>query len=791
MATRPSADPKRGRKPAVQKAAAPPTSSEKVVEMARTKAEGIVADAETVAAAAIAEATEQAESVVNGLLNDAQKQADALRENAQSVADTLRSDAERDAAQLLDRARTDADELRASAASAAEETRSAAQDESDARITRATLDAERIIAEATEAGDRVRAEAKSSAEALIEHARGDAARLRADADAEAERLRQAGTADRDRAQDEAASIHAEGKRLLQHAQDTADTLRSQAEETASRVRTAAAAEATQLRKDATDDAQRTRITAEEEAVRLRTAARATVAEAEERAAEATTAAKGEADEILRRARAQAEGLTQKADAAFAAAETTLTEARGDAAVLRADAETDRAQAAEKLAQAMSRTARRLHKRNLKRESAETRRAAKRNEKEALRAGRPTWADKGRDALRFFAVRFLIIVPILAPMIVAWTGQSGFAMKVLSWNFAASLVYAAAYEMTTAYCAWLYDQARRDGDMGWEYRIATWLFGIGAAVQQWWHYSSDWSATPKAVTFSAMSMVGVVLWELFARLVHRRKLRQDRNLPPALPSLGMARWLRYPVRSWTARSLMIDNPDRWGNTTTSWTEAGRMLADRKARRSGKAYADLYILSVRRVGPDHGPGTIPAVHALMDRWSAAPAPDRTASGPDRTKTTDRGPDRTASGPDRTKTTDRGPDRTASGPDRTKTTDRGPDRTASGPDRTKSPTTWADHSADRAPQAGGPGRERHTDREPADRTTVRRLADGPPYQAPDGFELSETEQRAIDWLRDRNRSITRRSLGAAVRAENGSISSDRATEVARHFPRKLRTA
>ncbi|MCZ0984015.1 hypothetical protein O1L60_45455 [Streptomyces diastatochromogenes] len=307
-----------------------------------------------------------------------------------------------------------------------------------------------------------------------------------------------------------------------------------------------------------------------------------------------------------------------------------------------------------------------------------------------------------------AVRFLIIVPILAPMVVAWTGQSGFAMRVLGWSFAGSLIYAAAYEMTTAYCAWLYDQARRDGDKGWEYRIATWAFGTGAAIQQWWHYSHDWAATPKAVTFSAMSMVGVVLWELFARLIHRRKLRADRNLPPALPSLGTARWLRYPVRSWTARSLMIDNPDRWGNATRAWTEAGRILADREARRTGKAYASLYLVSVRRSGPDHGPSTIPAVQALLDRTvldrldlTDRTATDRTAlpaGGPDRSKELDRGPDR---GPaDRTALPPGGPDRASA--------DRTPADRTDGPDR---PSKGAATSADRGPDrtAGPPARPR----------------------------------------------------------------------------------
>ncbi|WP_333745615.1 hypothetical protein [Streptomyces sp. IBSBF 2950] len=344
-------------------------------------------------------------------------------------------------------------------------------------------------------------------------------------------------------------------------------------------------------------------------------------------------------------------------------------------------------------------------------------------------------------------------------------------------------------MTTAYCAWLYDQARRDGDKGWEYRIATWLFGIGAAVQQWWHYSHDWSATPRAVTFSAMSMVGVVLWELFARLVHRRKLREDKNLPPALPSLGMARWTRYPVRSWTARSLMIDNPERWANSENAWVQAGRTLADRKARRSGMAYADRYLVTVRRTGPDHGPASVPAVQTLMDRT------DRTVLDRlDRTTT-----DRTAlpaSGPGRTKELDRGPDRTTA--ERTALPPAGPDRTTPTADRSGSPdrnnngtSTSADRGPARTARTTGPNSEAHADRNSTDRTTDRRLADGPPYVAPDGFELTEAEQRAVDVLRSTNRSITKRNIAEVIRTEGGSIGSDRAAEVARHFPRNLRSA
>ncbi|MER0443058.1 hypothetical protein ABR738_00455 [Streptomyces sp. Edi4] len=808
MATRNSRTQTRGGgKPAAKKAsAATPTAPKQVLDEARAKADGIVADAEKVAAAAIAEATEEAEGTVQSLLDEAQQQADALRIAAEHTAATVRADAEQAAEQLKTDAAAQGDQL-------LEQARADAETEAADRLARAAEAAEQLGVEAAAAADRLRAEATVAATELVEqasadvehllakartdteHLRGeaervlsrgreDAERLRTDAEAEADRLRAAGAADRSRAQDEAAAVRAEAERLRTHAQETAEALRTNAEETAQRIRTAASAEAALLRTDAAADADRTRRTAEAEADRARTTARATVEDAENHAAQLTAQAKDEAAGIAARARTQAEELTRKAETAYQDAEATLDQARGEAVVLRADAGADRAQAAEALEQATSKTVQKLEKRKLKDDAAEELRAAKRNQKEARRQGRPTLSDKTRKALQFMAVRFLIIVPILAPMVVAWTGQSGFAMRVLGWSFAGSLVYAAAYEMTTAYCAWLYDQARRDGDKGWEYRLATWAFGIGAAVQQWWHYSHDWAATPKAVTFSAMSMVGVVLWELFARLIHRRKLRADRNLPPALPSLGAARWLRYPVRSWTARSLMIDDPDVWANTSRAWAYAGRIIADRKARRTGKAYASVYLVSVRRSGPDHGPSTIPAVQDFMDRTvlDRLGLMDRTATG---------GTARPAGGPGRSKEVDRGPaDRTAlppGGPDRASMARTPADRTG-GPDRPpKGAATSADRGPDRTARSAGPTPATRPDRTSTDRC----LADGPPYTAPDGFALNEAEQRAIDVLRSTNRSITKRNIGDVIRTEGGSIASDRAAEIARHFPRSLRSA
>lgn len=203
--------------------------------------------------------------------------------------------------------------------------------------------------------------------------------------------------------------------------------------------------------------------------------------------------------------------------------------------------------------------RRLHREQLRRQ----------NDVEKLRHELVTSGDRSVLAARRRTARMnriyglgrfvLVTVPIVAPMSVAWTGQGGFAMRVLQWSFPSAILYAAAYELTTAFCAWMYHQARSDGDVGLEYRAATWAFALGSAVQQWWHYSSHWHATPRSVTFSTMTVVGVVVWELYARLIHRRHLRSKGLLAgprAAFRPTSTIHWFRYPLRSWRGWSQSL-------------------------------------------------------------------------------------------------------------------------------------------------------------------------------------------------------------------------------------------
>jgi hypothetical protein len=177
---------------------------------------------------------------------------------------------------------------------------------------------------------------------------------------------------------------------------------------------------------------------------------------------------------------------------------------------------------------------------------------------------------------------MISGPILAPMAVAWTGQAGFAMKVIGWTFPAAIVYAAAYELTTAFCGWMYHEARKDGDSGIEFRLATWAFATGSATQQWWHYSDHWSATPRSVTFASMTMIGLMVWELYARLIHRRKLRQANMRTKPMPKMGLVRWVRFPRTAWTAWSEMVRTGTR--DLDQAWSVAEVIRTNKRSART---------------------------------------------------------------------------------------------------------------------------------------------------------------------------------------------------------------
>jgi hypothetical protein len=252
------------------------------------------------------------------------------------------------------------------------------------------------------------------------------------------------------------------------------------------------------------------------------------------------------------------------------------------------------------------------------------RAARRGDRKAARADRrqkrtEKLTDRSERYQRLHGIaadlgqRLLVGVPILAPMAVAWTGQSEFATRILGWPLAAGIGFAAAWELSTAFCAWMYHRARTAGASGLKYRFATWCFAAVAALMNYWHAAGPgWAPNARAVSFATMSVAGIVLWELYASLVHSEQLRAEGMAPPVRPRFGPVRWIRYPVRSWTAWSLAILEGHR--TVEAAWTAADALLRSRAVERARRTDRTADRRSDR-----------PAAAAKTTRTAAARMPD----------------------------------------------------------------------------------------------------------------------------------------------------------------------
>jgi hypothetical protein len=295
------------------------------------------------------------------------------------------------------------------------------------------------------------------------------------------------------------------------------------------------------------------------------------------------------------------------------------------------------------------------------------------------------------------------------------------------------------------------------DSGLAPRLAMLAMICSSSWVNWRHAQLEKWGTVGGVILAAAPIIAELAFEMWHRFEHREALRRLGRVAQTLPVLGHRSWLTHPFRS----GRVID-----AHTQAALTEH-QAVADRRVE-IAEVRARTLVTPVHQTIAEYATvqsaeldQPVRTTDGVTDQ-SALPGPDHTA-GP---------PVRTATGPDRSNELDR-------------TENSGPDRT--GEDRERS--TTVDRTA------------RTTDRTglgAVDRTVAVGSADHGPGQAstdrqtgPDRLILSPTEQQAIELLRSSNRSISKRSIAAAVRDELGkSIGSDRAAEIARHF-RTLRSA
>jgi hypothetical protein len=214
--------------------------------------------------------------------------------------------------------------------------------------------------------------------------------------------------------------------------------------------------------------------------------------------------------------------------------------------------------------------------------------ARRNARKARRTARRA---RVRAAVPRWAERALFIGPILFPMAVAWIGQMQYARTIMGWPLAGAIVFAAGFELSTVYVARLDWKARGEGDNSIVFRAATWMFAALAATMNYWHAAEPgFRPNGEAVSYGAMSIAGIMLWELLSTYRHRSKLRAAGKLPPRRPRFGLARWVWFPRVTHLARLLAL----RDGHTQTE--QAWRAALD-EAHRHGSVRAAVASLRGR--------------------------------------------------------------------------------------------------------------------------------------------------------------------------------------------------
>ncbi|MFE7758324.1 hypothetical protein [Streptomyces sp. NPDC057429] len=790
---------------------------EETVPLVFPEADPVLADA----ADRAADLRDQAADDVARILADGQVLATELLDGARNQAASITEAANAEQSRLLAAATTDADRVRTEAATTAaadaDQVRSAAEATAEQLLADVRAEADTVMTTATSEAGQVLADANAAAEQLLADAHRTAQEVATTAAAQAEQVRTELLAAAERTAVETRTrATTDAEQVLEQARREADQLLESAGAQAAQVKAGAEKAAAELSEDATRereasraDAARTRTLAKEDIGRLR----ATAAEDVERL---TRTAREEADRILAAAHARQEAQLKEAEQALSQArlrkaDADLTLKAADDMVAEAAARMKRA--TDRTEQAMERKRLKLQAATERREAKEARRAKSREGRATARAGKPAVADRAKAFVKVNAERLMVIGPITAPMAVAWTGQAGFAEDILGWAVPFTILFAAAWELSTAFVGWMYHQARQGGDAGTLYRVSTWIFALGAAVMNFWHASGQpvpgsrvwdakeeiwteqityWHFTPKAVAFAAMSIVGMVLWELYASLIHRRKLREDGRVAKARPSIGAVRWLRYPVHSFTAWSLAITDP-RLTTLDRAWTAAGAELADRKADRTGLARHRVVV--PRLAADDHGPAAIPTVLTLtrMDRSgpldSLVPVrPVQHGGYPVRSGPGERnavhGPVRTAGATDRTGGPALALESGPAGP-------QGADLpTGPGPDRGPRTVPAAQSLA-----AGRGVTVRTADTDPGPQESDRTgpagqeapEGDSGPDRGEDGgpdltvITLTDRERTALDRLRTEGEPLNRTNIAKAVRTEGGTIATDRAGQIA----------
>jgi hypothetical protein len=194
-----------------------------------------------------------------------------------------------------------------------------------------------------------------------------------------------------------------------------------------------------------------------------------------------------------------------------------------------------------------------------------------------------------------------------------------------------------------FCSVLAVREASHGDAAFGSRMLVWLFAGASAWFNWVHAPRGGMHNGAPQFFAGMSLSAAVLFDRALKQTRRAALREQGLVPRPLPQIRMVRWLRAPIETYRAWSLMLlENVRSLDEAVEEVREEKRdreAAAQRQRSENRRERAELKAIS-RRAPPrwSRSPPAAPCPAAGAARCSNRPV--RPAATP-RTRTATRCP------------------------------------------------------------------------------------------------------------------------------------------------------
>ena len=162
----------------------------------------------------------------------------------------------------------------------------------------------------------------------------------------------------------------------------------------------------------------------------------------------------------------------------------------------------------------------------------------------------------KEALYGSASYVLLFACASVAAALSFHGLVGFGVENL--NLTGGWQYLVPFGLDGAamFCSVLAVREASHGDAALGSRILVWLFAAASAWFNWVHAPRGIDHNGAPQFFAGMSLSAAVLFDRALKQTRRAALREQGLVPRPLPQIRMVRWLRAPVETYRAWSLML-------------------------------------------------------------------------------------------------------------------------------------------------------------------------------------------------------------------------------------------